>query len=105
MPLTGDAPGATYYYLPVHCPDCGWDGMVIGIHPRPAFAVRRHYCGFCGKHHLVDRDPDPDDEPWYRSAKPAEQLVGLSMKEHSKMRATRVAERVGRGFRFRPGKR
>lgn len=103
-PLPGDPPGTVYYFNPVRCSDCGWEGMVIERNPTP-FPVMRRSCGFCGKHHLEDRDPDPDDEGFYMGSRPAEQLVAWSMREHARSRKQRVMQRIRGGFKFVTGKR
>jgi hypothetical protein len=86
-----------YFWLPVRCAECDWEGMVVGQDPpskRPMWS-----CGQCGRHHLLDRDPDPDDEGVYMSGRTAADLVGMSVAARRKDRLNR---RGGR-FKVHPG--
>lgn len=66
--MTGTTP--IMYWAPVTCLDCG-AAIFVGMgHPRPPRPIKRTYCGDCGSHRLVDREPTIDDEDDYRALRP-----------------------------------
>jgi hypothetical protein len=62
----GTMPEQIFYWLAVTCQKCDWEGMTIGVHPKPEHRPLP-FCGNCGAHALVDREPDLDDEACYRT--------------------------------------